>query len=216
MTLIQLFMAIANAIRAKKGTSETIKAEDFPTEINSIPSGGGYPPDWSEIGYEDTPQGVIDGFNYAKEIYDGWDDNVTNVSNMFKNDKTLILMPKVNTSNVLYMNSTFNNCTFLTTIPLLDTSNVVNMNDMFYNCTSLKNIPLLDTSKVTNMANMFRNCTSLTNESLNNILAMCIGATSYTGTSTLKYIGLTQEQATICQGLSNYQAFLDAGWTTGY
>jgi hypothetical protein len=68
MTLTQLFTNIANAIRAKKGTSETIKAEDFPAEINSIPSGGSYPPDWSEIGYEDTPQAVIDGFNYAKEI----------------------------------------------------------------------------------------------------------------------------------------------------
>lgn len=39
MTLIQLFTAIANAIRAKKGTSETIKAENFPTEIASITTG---------------------------------------------------------------------------------------------------------------------------------------------------------------------------------
>lgn len=33
---------------------------------------------------------------------------------------------------------------------------------------------------------------------------------------TLKYIGLSAEQATKCTTLSNYQAFLDAGWTTGF
>lgn len=39
MTLIQLFTAIANAIRAKTGSSETIKAENFPTEIADITTG---------------------------------------------------------------------------------------------------------------------------------------------------------------------------------
>ena len=39
MTLTQLFTAIANAIRAKKGTSGTIIAENFPTEIASITTG---------------------------------------------------------------------------------------------------------------------------------------------------------------------------------
>ena len=45
---------------------------------------------------------------------------------------------------------------------------------------------------------------------------MCANATSYTYTKTLKYIGLTSEQANKCKTLSNYQAFLNAGWTTGY
>ena len=39
MTLTQLFTSIANAIRSKKGTSATIVAEDFPTEISSIQTG---------------------------------------------------------------------------------------------------------------------------------------------------------------------------------
>ena len=38
-TLTQLFTSIANAIRAKKGTSGLIEAEDFPTEISSISTG---------------------------------------------------------------------------------------------------------------------------------------------------------------------------------
>lgn len=40
-TLVSLFTDIANAIRAKKGTSATIVADDFPTEIASI-SGSSY------------------------------------------------------------------------------------------------------------------------------------------------------------------------------
>ena len=40
--------------------------------------------------------------------------------------------------------------------------------------------------------------------------------TNYTNRKTLAYIGLTSAQATKCTTLSNYQAFLDAGWTTGY
>ena len=39
MTLTQLFTNIADAIRAKTGSSETIIAEDFPTEIAGIQSG---------------------------------------------------------------------------------------------------------------------------------------------------------------------------------
>lgn len=39
MALVQLFTAIANAIRAKKGSSGTIIAENFPTEITSISTG---------------------------------------------------------------------------------------------------------------------------------------------------------------------------------
>ena len=90
------------------------------------------------------------------------------------------------------------------------------MDDMFYNCTSLITIPLLDTGKVTRMNSVFYNCSSLSNESLNNILAMCTNATSYTGTKTLAYLGLTSAQANICKSLSNYSAFIAAGWTTGY
>ena len=105
-------------------------------------------------------------------------------------------------------------CTLLTSIPLLDTNSVTSMYGMFYNCTNLTSIPQLNTSSVTIMQGMFYNCTSLSNESLNNILYMCVH--SATTTKTLKYIGLTQEQANICTTLSNYQDFVNAGWTTGY
>lgn len=56
------------------------------------------------------------------------------------------------------------------------------------------------------------------NESLNNIMTMCINAVKITNSTykKLSYIGLTQTQATRCKKLSNYQIFLDAGWSTGY
>ena len=166
--------------------------------------------------------------------------NVTNMCAMFSSCTNLTEIPLLNTSSVTDMNDMFDRCTNLTTIPLLDTgsvtdmeymfygctnlttmpllnaSNVTNMEYMFDSCTNLTTIPLLNTSNVTNMEYMFNGCTSLSDESLNNILAMCTNATSYTRTKTLKYIGLTSAQATKCTTLSNYSAFTAAGWATGY
>lgn len=125
-------------------------------------------------------------------------------------------LTNVDISNVTSMGNLFYSCSQLTVVPVLNTSNVTSMNQLCYACTRLTTVPALNTSKVTDMANMFYNCSRLTNTSLNNILAMCIGATSYTGTKTLKKIGLSQTQAETCQTLSNWNAFVAAGWSTGY
>lgn len=288
MTLIQLFTNIANAIRAKTGSSETIKAEDFPTEIADITTGhldnaeyqeanddlddileGStpatiYPPDWSEIGYSETPQNILDDFDYSKDIKENWNSGATSLANKFSYNTTLKYMPLVDTSNTTNMNSMFEGCSNLLKVPLLDTSKVTKMQSMFaycsllttipqidtskvttmfsmfqsckklksipqintqnvdsmfvmfIDCGNLEDVPVLDTTKVTTILHMFTGCSSLSNDSLNNIMQMCIGAIKYTGTKTLKEIGLTSAQATTCQSLNNYQAFLDAGWTTGY
>lgn len=89
------------------------------------------------------------------------------------------------------------------------------MNGMFQNCEKLEDVPVYDTQYISQMSNMFQNCNSLTNNALNNILQMCINAT-YANTKTLKYIGLSSSQATTCQSLSNWDAFVEAGWTSGY
>ena len=145
--------------------------------------------------------------------------NVTTMYNMFLNCYSLATIPLLNTSNVTSMGSAFSNCYNLKEIPQIDTSKVTNISSMFNNCYNLTTVPQLDTSsaKGSNVfTNVFKNCNSLSTTSLNNILGMCAGATKYTSTKTLKHMGISSEQATICQGLSNYQAFLDAGWTTGY
>ena len=128
----------------------------------------------------------------------------------------LVEIPLLDTSSVTSMYYCFAVCSNLTKIPLLNTQNVTTMQRMFWNCNSLVTVPVLSTAKVTTMNDMFVNCSSLSNESLNNILQMCINATRYSQTKKLSSIGLSSAQATICQGLSNYQAFIDAGWTTGY
>lgn len=104
----------------------------------------------------------------------------------------------------------------ITKIGDIDTSDVTTMYKMFSGCTNLEDVPELDTSNVTYIGETFSGCTNLTDDSLNNIMAMCIKATKVNYTTTLRDMGLTSEQATRCQGLSNYQAFLDAHWTTGY
>lgn len=199
-------------------------------------------PDWSEIGYSNVPQALLDNFAYSKDIYDNWDNTQTDLSMKFKGKKNMLFMPLVDTSNVTNMYEMFQESNLME-LPLLDTSNVTNMESMFSNCYSLTSVPLLDTSKVTKITNMFTACSNLvtvpafnwnsvryaylisnifnacpklSNDSLNNILASCISAVNYTGTKTLVTIGLSSAQATTCQTLSNWDAFVAAGWSSGY
>lgn len=144
-------------------------------------------------------------------------------TNLFRELEGLEELPKnLDTSILTKMVSSFYNCKNLKRIELIDTSNVTNMQMCFSGCENLEYIALLDTSKNSGssltMKTMFTGCNKLNDEALNNILAMCFNATKFTNASykTLSYIGLTSSQATRCQSLSNYQAFLDAGWTTGY
>ena len=142
---------------------------------------------------------------------------VTNIKSMFVDCTNLQTIPQLDTSQVTNMRYMFYRCTNLITMPELNTSQVTDMQYMFYGCSNLQTIPELNTSKVTNMNAMFIHCSSLSNESLNNILQMCINSNTASASSkTLANIGLSEEQAQRCTTLSNYQAFLDAGWTTGY
>ncbi len=196
-------------------------------------------PDWSQIGYSGVPQEITNGFNIARIIMQDWTvksdysyelsgyggcifmplvdtSNAIIMGGMLYACYSLITVPLLNTSNVTNMESMFGECSALLTIPQFDTSNVINMSEMFVGCRSLITVPLLNTSNVTNMESMFGGCDVLSDESLNNVLAMCIGATSYTGTKTLVELGLSPTQAETCQTLSNWDAFVAAGWSSGY
>ena len=142
--------------------------------------------------------------------------NVTEMNQMFYGCNNLTEVPLLDTSKVTSFYQTFDNCSNLTAIPAFDTSNVTEMNYCFSMCTSLVTLPVLNTSKVKTMPGLVSGCSALSDDSLNNVLAMCANATSYTSTKTLKYVGLTSEQATKCTTLSNYEAFTAAGWMTGY
>ncbi len=144
--------------------------------------------------------------------------NVTNMQNAFSNCISLTTIPQLNTSNVTNMQGAFSNCSSLTSIPQLNTNNVIYMNQLFSSCVNLIDLPQLNTSKVTNMTGMFQSCRNLSNNSLDNVLLMCINATSYTGTKTLTQLGFQAAftPAYKLQALPHYQDFLDAGWTIGY
>ena len=138
----------------------------YSAAISSLPSGGGggggaSSTDWSQIGYTGAPQSVQNAFSYAKTIYDNWDPTVTSLSRKFRDDKNLVYMPMVDTSNAFGMTGMFSGCTNLSTVPLLNTSKVTSMSDMFNGCISLTSVPQFDTSKVTSMNDMFSGCTSL-------------------------------------------------------
>ena len=115
--------------------------------------------DWSEIGYQSASSVFVSAFDYAKEIYDKWDNNTTWI-NHTSNTK-LIYFPLVDTSNVTSLDNSFANCFALQTIPVIDTSKVETMVGTFSDCQSLQSIPAIDTSNVTSLSQTFYNCKSL-------------------------------------------------------
>lgn len=183
-TLPHFLTDVADAIREKKGTQETIQASDFDTEIENLPSGGGL--DWSAIGYSGIPQIIQNGYDYAENIYDNWDNTQTSLRLKFADDLDLVYMPLVDTSNATRADGMFQRCSNLQICPslnlsschetfngmfqecvklqevgLLNISNATATNSMFSQCTSLKTIPLLNTSNATRADGMFSNCTNL-------------------------------------------------------
>ena len=297
MTLTQLFTSIANALRSAKGITGTIKAENFPNEINGLNDTtdatategdvledkiayadgqklvGTYRWDNTtdydncldktndileddtydpiqlqeksvtitqngtqtilpDTGYDGmssvnlivnakTP--LITGTHFAGSTFSNADflqyldtSSMTSGQEMFSSCINLTTIPLIDTSNMTNTSNMFNYCLALTSIPLLDTSNVTNISYMFSRCGNLTTVPQLNTSKVTNFSSTFQNCGSLSNESLNNILAMCINFITTPSGKKLSNLGITSAQATICQSLSNWDAFVAAGWTTGY
>ena len=124
--------------------------------------------------------------------------------------------PLLDTSQLTNCGGLFQNSQNLISVPMLDISNATDIAYMFGDCTNLIYIPVLNTSKVVDMLGTFSRCPKLSDKSLNNILQMCINASNYRENKTLEYLGLSEEQATKCTTLSNYEAFTEAGWTTGY
>lgn len=144
--------------------------------------------------------------------------NVESFSQMFISNQRLTEVRSIDTSSGVQFDKMFNYCSYLVTVNLIDTSNGTTFDEMFNSCVRLVNIPQFDFSSMTSNYNIFSGCSALSNTSLNNILASVANGTSVTSAAwkSLKRMGLTQAQATTCQSLSNWDAFVAAGWTTGY
>lgn len=140
------------------------------------------------------------------------------ISSLFGGCSNLRNVTLLNTSSLTTMYYTFGNCmkNYLN-ITLFDTSNVTNFNSTFSG-SAIQTIPQFNTSSATSMNNMFKNAAYLTDSSLNNVLLMCINATSYNDEKTLAKLGFTSANYPVSriQALPNYQDFINAGWTIGY
>ena len=141
----------------------------------------------------------------------------THIDSLFEFCSSITTIPNFNLDFVVSMRYMFNGCTSLTNIPNINLPELVDATYMFSNCSALVDVPALNAPKLSIVQSMFLGCTALSESSLNNILSICANSAVTTENyKTLKYIGLTESQATKCTTLSNYQAFLNAGWTTGY
>lgn len=209
---------IADSIRLKNGLTTEYKPSEMASAIDNLPSGGADLGDYFtstiSAGDSSSVSGVI---KMLKTIPDDTIVNGTSLNNAFNRFQGTTI-PLLNTSNVTSMTSMFANATNLTTIPLLNTSSVTHIGSMFQGCTNLVNVPVLDLSSVIFMRIMFSNCPNLSDTSLDNILQMCIGATSYSSTKTLAFLGFTSTDypTSRIEALPHYSAFTSAGWTIGY
>lgn len=67
----------------------------MPGIVHTKRGGQVYPPDWSQIGYDDTPISTMNGFNYAKDIQDNWDTSVHTYTEKYRDDYALMYFPKM-------------------------------------------------------------------------------------------------------------------------
>lgn len=161
---------VADAIREKKGTEETIQASDFDTEIANLPSGA----DISEYfnttinSYANT--GAIGGAFYdiiqkkIPAITVG--NNITSLNAAFYNCSVEAIENITFNNNVTDLSAMFKENYNLITIGLndADTSNVTSMYEMFSRCRALISLDLSnwETPNLTDTTRMFANCVSLT------------------------------------------------------
>lgn len=157
-----------------------------------------FPPDWTEIGYSNTPESTLEGFNYAKEIDENWDTSVHTYIEAFKDDYKLMYFPNMSYekrysmercsrmfqgSNLEYFNcglpfiqeiaSMFASCHNLRYCKITDLENTgINViNGLFTDCFQLERVDInFDTlpSSVTQMTNLFSACWNLKEVSINN------------------------------------------------
>lgn len=127
--------------------------------------------------------------------------------------------PRIDMTDVSHTVCMFRGCSSLVTAPFYDLKDVIEAQGMFRDCTALENVPLYDTSRFTTSAAftlMFYGCPNLTEESLDNILQMCINATSYIGNKTLYELGINYNSSyydeNMIRALPHYNQFINAGW----
>lgn len=146
--------------------------------------------------------------------------NATTLESAFWLSPNLNITTPLDVSNCTVFTNAFCGNTQIVNFPFTNMRNdITSMSNCFGDCTNLEDVPYINASNLTSygLQNAFKSCPNLTNESLNNILKMCSTYTNCpSNKKTLKFIGISAEQAVVCQSLSNYSLATSAGWTTGY
>lgn len=152
---------VADAIRTKKGSQETIQASDFDTEIENLPSGGGA--DLSDYFLSVNDLSATSSNNMLNRIVKkipAFEYTNTNFQYAFKNCSA----EEIDCSGFTFdsynnLRNMFENCTNLKKLDLsvINTTNVTNMQQMFDYCKKLTKIDMrsFDFSNVTTFTNMF-------------------------------------------------------------
>lgn len=170
---------VATAIKNKKGDDTPIKASEFDTEIENLPSGG-------SSKYNTTIDTDIELYSYIgiKGLITEFDPSITIhcnsiIGSSFSYCENLKVAPKLETSNTTNLTSLFNGCKKLTTVSAFDCSKVVRVSKPFEGCINLTNFGgFIDLGKAyyenTNNNSDYQvnvsDCTKLTHESLMNII----------------------------------------------
>lgn len=194
MSLKSYLKGIADAIRNKKGTTDTINAQNFASEIDSIRTVRTLVMNrdcrYLFFDYTYLTDARLNSYNLDMSY-------ATNMQDMLDGCTNITTIPQWDTSNVEIMDSTFYNCANLITVPALNTSKVTNMTYMFLNCTKLTTIQSIDLISCTEGGtSIVMNCKKLTNLVMKNIrINVQVGSgTSYGHLLTLdSLIGLCQE-----------------------
>ena len=138
------------------------------------------------IDKEELKQLVLDGIT-TKDLNDNYDySHIGDMNKIFKNCKSLVTIPELDTKNVTDMSGMFIGCTSLTKIPYLEVKKVKSMYSMFNGCEVLNEIPYLETENVKDMSFMFSGCKKITTipeletENVKDMSFMFSGCTSLT------------------------------------
>lgn len=193
---------IADAIRAKNGSSDTYTVGEMAAAISAITTDYEVPADmnFGSSTFSTFPSGLT--FATRTDCYD-----------MFAMCSNLVSPPLFDTSQVTDMGAMFYDCAQLETVPAYDTGNAEHMDSMFEDCVSLTTVPVFDMSSVETLYMAFVGCDSLSDTSLQNILKSLLTLSSeYTEYKYLRNLGLSVTQTDKCVTFPEWATLQEMGW----